>query len=290
MKSKAYQDITLIGPHVRNYLTSLNRRKANRTIDSYEETLAWMCLRFPDRDLSEITKSDLAEWIAGRWGHLKATTERQRTAAVKSFFRWAVDEEELIEKDPARGLRPPKAEDDGGREAFSPDVIDQLIEAQPKLRDRIAIQLLGDLGLRRNELRLLKLSDINVGNGRIRIRNGKGGKVRTVYTTTRLQSDLEEYLTWDAPPQDYLLGPQGKPRDHYSQTGIHYWFERCLKRAGLKILMHEMRHSAATNLLESKQGSLLAAQQLLGHTSVKTTEGYLHPDADLLKDALRART
>ena len=69
----------------------------------------------------------------------------------------------------------------------------------------------------------------------------------------------------------------------------HYWFKRCLERAGLPatIKLHEMRHSAGDNLWR-ESGNLTMAQQLLRHRSPATTAAYLHPLLDDLEAALEA--
>ena len=71
------------------------------------------------------------------------------------------------------------------------------------------------------------------------------------------------------------------------QASVHRWLKRCLERAGLpaSIKTHELRHSAADNLWR-ETGDLIAAQQLLRHESVKTTQDYLHPSRDDLADTL----
>jgi site-specific recombinase XerD len=70
--------------------------------------------------------------------------------------------------------------------------------------------------------------------------------------------------------------------------GIHLWFKRALKTAGLPetIKMHELRHSAADNLWR-ETGNIVHAKQLLRHRSVGTTEAYLHPSMDDLTAAMR---
>ena len=73
-----------------------------------------------------------------------------------------------------------------------------------------------------------------------------------------------------------------------SGFGVHTWFKRALRAAGLPetIKMHEMRHSAADNLWR-ETGDIVHAKQLLRHKSVGTTEAYLHPSLDDLTAVLR---
>jgi site-specific recombinase XerD len=170
----------------------------------------------------------------------------------------------------------------------STDVIDALREAQESLRDQIAIQLLGRLGLRRNELRLIKLSDIDPTRGTIRIHR-KGGKIAVLpLGFPALKRDLEIYLVGRG-GEEHLLYPRADVSRPMSPPAVHNWFKRCLKRAGLPSTMklHELRHSAADNLWR-KTGNLTLAQQLLSHESPATTAAYLHPTREDLEAALEA--
>ena len=69
---------------------------------------------------------------------------------------------------------------------------------------------------------------------------------------------------------------------------VHRWFKRCLAVAGLPatIEIHELRHSAADELWRVS-GNIVLAQQLLRHENVATTQGYLHPSRDDLREGLR---
>jgi integrase/recombinase XerC len=289
MKTETYEH-AVMAPHVRDFLADANL--ADRSRNSYEETLGWVCEEFPTKTLEELASKDgvreLKTWFAElaqrrNWKH---ATQRQRTAAIRSFFDWA-EEEKLIEDSPARRLRPPRIKDATKRRAYPPSVIDDIRNAQRGLPDKIAIQLLGDLGLRRNELRLLKLEDISIEREEIEVLHGKGGYPRTLMMTERLRDDIKKLL-WQQPDHVYLLHPQGNPSNPYSDTGIHYWWLRCQKRAGVKLLLHEMRHSAASNLLATS-GKPQAAQELLGHQKLSTTSTYLHAEEGTLRDAMKTR-
>jgi integrase len=87
----------------------------------------------------------------------------------------------------------------------------------------------------------------------------------------------------------YLVYPKRDVLRPMGLSGIHYWFKRCLARAGLPatIRLHEMRHSAGDNLWR-ESGNLTMAQKLLRHKSPATTAAYLHPLLDDLEAALEA--
>ena len=295
MKPETYQHAAM-AKHVRDFLADWPL--AQRSRDSYEETLGWMCEEFEHVSLKDLATSegvrDLKTWLAetAQKKGWKPSTQRQRTAAIRTFLDWA-EEEELIEHSPSKKLRPPKVKESNNRRAHPPEMIDQIRDAQRSLPDRIAIQASGDLALRRNELRLLKLADISLEDETITVQNGKGGRGRVLPMTDRLRDDCKKLL-WSEPEHVYLLYPQGNPNDPYSQTGIHYWWQRCQKRAGVSgILLHELRHSAAQNMYDDAREAgldpLQSAQELLGHSKASTTSTYLHADKGLLRNAMKSR-
>jgi len=205
-------------------------------------------------------------------------------AAVKSFLRWAVEERGLP-ANPIERVKAPKQRT-VERQAYPADVIERLRRAQPHLRDQIAVQLLGQLALRRNELRLLRVGDFDLAKGTVLV-HGKGGKVVVLPIGFEdLKSDLHLHLL-DRDPAEFLLYPKNDHMQPMHPASVHSWFKRCLGRAGLPATMklHELRHSAADNLWRAT-GNLKLAQQLLRHESVATTETYLHPTREDLEDAL----
>lgn len=151
----------------------------------------------------------------------------------------------------------------------------------------VCLQLLGRLALRKNELRLLRVRDFDLGKGTFLV-HGKGGKVAVMpIAFDDLKADLELHLV-GRDPSEYLRYPQSDASRPMTLPSVHRWMKRCLERAGLPVTikMHELRHSAADNLWR-QTGNLLLAQQPLRHSSVATTQDYLHPTRDDLSDAGR---
>lgn len=123
------------------------------------------------------------------------------------------------------------------------------------------------------------------GTVRVHAKGGHIHKVPLAYAT--LTSDIEVYIVGRG-ATEYLLHPKNDLTRPMTLVGVHNWFKRALKEAGLPetIKMHEMRHSAADNLWR-ETGDIVHAKQLLRHKSVGTTEAYLHPSMDDLTAALR---
>jgi site-specific recombinase XerD len=286
MKDKGYR-VSPVGGEVGRFLRSLRwADKAENTLETYELVLARLALDYAHYEtLDQFTAETLREFLDEHWGDSAPATRRNRLAIVKSFFRFAVDERGL-EINPADRIKPPKPKR-VERQAYKPAVIEKLRRAQPTLRDQICVQLLGRLALRKNELRLLKVSDFDLSRGTFVV-HGKGGKVVVMpIGFDELKRDLEVHLI-GRDPGEYLLYPRSDTARPMDAASVHRWFKRALERAGLpaSIKLHELRHSAADNLWR-ETGNLLLAQQLLRHESVSTTQGYLHPTREDLAAALR---
>jgi site-specific recombinase XerD len=175
MKDKGYRT-SFVGGEVGRFLRSM--RWSDRTQNSrdiYEIVLSRLALDFAHFEtLDEFTSEAVRGFLEEHWGEASPATRRNRLAIVRSFFRYCVDERGLA-ANPADKIKPPEKKS-VERQAYSSDMIEQLRAAQPTLREQIAIRLLGRLGLRKNELRLLRVKDFDLGEGTFVVR-GKGGKV-----------------------------------------------------------------------------------------------------------------
>ena len=285
MKNKSYR-VSPIGGEVGRYMRALRwSNKAQNTIDTYETVLARLAVDYAHLDtLDQFDVETVRGFLDEHWGEASAATRANRLAAVRSFFAWAVEEGRAT-VNPAGPIKAPKIHNKE-RNAYKADLIHQLIVGQELLRDQIALQLLGRLGLRKNELRLLKLRDFDLARGTVLV-HGKGGKqVVLPLGFAQLKTDLELHLV-GRDLDEQLLYPKGRNREPMDLASVHRWFKHCLRRAGLPetVQMHELRHSAADNLWR-QTGNLLLAQQLLRHESVATTQTYLHPNRDDLDAAL----
>ena len=130
-------------------------------------------------------------------------------------------------------------------------------------------------GLRMNELRMLKISDVDLHRKQVHIRMGKGKKSRYVVLSNYLIQAFEKYLTV-VKPQVYMFEglTQGEPM---GERSIQYVIKEALQKTSIKkdVSMHTLRHSYATHLLE--QGvDIHSIQLLLGHSDIRTTIIYLH--------------
>jgi integrase/recombinase XerD len=130
-------------------------------------------------------------------------------------------------------------------------------------------------GLRMNELRLLKISDIDLDRMLIHVRCGKGKKDRYIALSNYLSKTFSNYLQ-EVKPQLYLFEgqTQGQPM---GERSIQYIINEALQKTTIKkqVSMHTLRHSYATHLLEDGV-NIQSIQKALGHSDMRTTMVYLH--------------
>lgn len=293
VKDKSYRK-SPIGQEVGRYLRAFRwSGNEDASADSYESVLARFAVDHDDfQELEQFASPVGTEYALAfldrHWAGASRATQAHHLAVVKSFFSWAVGERRLS-YNPIGHVKAPrrrKAE----RLAYPRATILQLVRAQETLRDQCAIQLLARMGLRKNELRVLRVGEIDLIRNLL-IVHGKGGDVAVMpIKFKQLRHDLYLHVNGDRRrPAEYLIYPKGRRLDPMHPASVHRWFKRCLERAELPdtIKLHEMRHTAADDMWRVT-GNIVAAKELLRHASVKTTEDYLHPGREDLAAAMEA--
>jgi integrase/recombinase XerC len=270
----------------------LERGRSEHTRRAYLADLrslfAFLDERAPGAELSAVSLPVLRSWLAVQAANGTArTTLARRTSAVKTFTAWAT-RRGLLADDPAVRLQLPKAR------RTLPAVLrqDQAIAAMAAadlgaeqgdplaLRDRLIVELLYATGIRVSELCGLDIDDIDTGRRVLRVL-GKGNKQRTVpfgrpalvALNAWLSDGRPALVTADSGPA-LLVGPRGKRLDpRQARTVVHQTVGAV--DGAPDIGPHGLRHSAATHLLEGG-ADLRIVQELLGHSSLATTQLYTH--------------
>jgi site-specific recombinase XerD len=170
---------------------------------------------------------------------------------------------------------------------LAPAEVDALVAALRTARDRAMVDAMVLGGLRRCEVLGLRLTDIRLGERRVFIADGKGGRQRLIPVSSRFFSSLARYLDHERPAEAssdavfvVLKGPRrGEPLSAY---GLDEVLRAARRRAGLSHgTCHELRHTCLTRLREAGM-SLEALQAQAGHASIETTRVYLHLADDWL--------
>ena len=227
------------------------------------------------------------------------SSHARATAALKSFFRFLVDDEQL-ERDPARPLRTPKK-----REAL-PDVLtmaelERLLAAPSRgdlwerhfhgkpERDRLLLALFAYAGLRRSELLGLDWDDVDLVRRLLYVRKAKGGRQRVVPIHPALAPLFAAYYATRVPliEQALFVGVQGKPLN-YTQLG--QVFRHYVTSSGVgerkRVTPHTLRHVFASELLRAG-ANLRQVQELLGHKHLDSTQRYTRVTAHELRGAVK---
>lgn len=154
------------------------------------------------------------------------------------------------------------------------------------LRDNIMVTLFITVGLRLSELQGLNVNDIDYEECRIKV-TGKGNKERLVYVPVELIDNILVYLktredvTWTNSERPLFLSQKN---NRLTKEQIEKIINKAYELTGLKvkgISVHSLRHTAATILYVYSNGDLFAVRDMLGHSSVSTTEIYTHIDNDI---------
>ncbi len=160
-------------------------------------------------------------------------------------------------------------------EVLNAEEVERLFRVTANLKHRTLLMIAYSAGLRVSETVALKVGDIDSNRMQIRVEGGKGKKDRyTLLSEIALQVLREYYRAYK--PKDWLF-PSEDRQGHLSPRSAQHVFQDAKKRAGIRkaVTFHSLRHSFATHLLEDGV-DVRYIQELLGHTSVKTTERYTH--------------
>jgi site-specific recombinase XerD len=150
-----------------------------------------------------------------------------------------------------------------------------IFSASRSLKHRFLLAFAYAGGLRMNELRMLKIVDVDLDRKQVHIRQGKGKKDRYVILSEFISQRFEKYLN-EVKPAVYLFEGQ-YVGEVMGERSIQYVINEALKKTTIqkKVSMHTLRHSFATHLLEDGV-DIYSIQRLLGHSDIRTTIVYLH--------------
>lgn len=164
---------------------------------------------------------------------------------------------------------------------FTRQEIGAMLNTTENPKHKLLIAIGYSAGLRRQEIQNLKLSDIDLQNNRLFIKDSKGGKDRYSLFSKHLHELLKVYIQKERPKVFLFEG--NKPGIRYSATSMSNVLKNMAKAAGIhrNVHLHMLRHSFATHLLEDGK-DIRYVQELLGHRSIKVTERYTHIISDAL--------
>ena len=277
--------------------------QSHKTVDARRRSLGLFLRWAQERDLiypEQITRSILESYQRHVYRHRKkngrplgVTTQQMYLFSVKKFFAWQC-KKRLLEANPASELELPRTPRRLPEDTLSvreveavlsvPDITDLL-----GIRDRAILETFYSTGIRRSELAGLLVGNLNLENGTLFIRQGKGQKDRVVPVGDRALQWIEKYLNDvrpllldDISEQGLFLSGYGRP---FSPDMLTQMVGRYIRTADIgrsKGSCHLLRHACATHMHEGG-ADIRYIQQLLGHASMETTSVYTHVSIRQLK-------
>jgi len=276
-----------------NYLI-LEKGLSEKTIESYSQDLMRYFDFLKSKHIDNIADADtpmiLMHLMGLRKEGLGQRSRARHLVSIRGFYRFLV-QEKILKKDPSGAVELPKTISKLPG-VLSVDEIQRLLDAfdsqTPKgVRDTAMIELLYAAGLRVSELVGLKLQNVNLEAGFVRV-FGKGSKERVV-PIGRYAMDIMRRYVETARPQ-LLKGATSRflfvARADKPMTRQGFWKRLKLyaQKAGIykPVTPHTIRHSFASHLLEGG-ADLRAIQEMLGHADISTTQIYTHLAREYLK-------
>ena len=260
-----------------------------RVINQFNNFLA----KTSERNLAEVDTPDVASFLAylKTNSHLKRISQLNRLSALKTFYRY-LRKKGKIQKNPCDGIGGLR-EEKSLPTLFSLQEINQFLtyledrfQEKPnflRARDRALFEILYSSGLRVGEVVQLKTSDLNFYQKIVKVR-GKGGKERIVPFNDKTLQAVRDYLSFRQPEKsvkelflNYLQQP-------LTTRGVRVILNKILSELGMvkKASPHTFRHSFASHFL-SGGAEMRIVQEALGHSSLSTTQIYIHLNWDNMK-------
>jgi site-specific recombinase XerD len=274
----------------RNYLRM--RNYSPRTLDSYEQVIRHFGYYIWLRRNTDVTKlvfywkdfekarldtsvevtpvmvNDYLSFVSSMQTY-KPKTFHRIISTLSSFYRFLYTQE-VVATNPLIGIDRPRIKQQEVKYLKHNQVL-RLIDSIEDIRDKLIVRTIYATGVRVSELCNINIEDIDFEEHTIRIR-GKGDKMRTVFIDEDTLGELTTFIG-NRTAGPLFVGQQGK---HISSRAIQHIFKHYAPQG---ITPHKIRHSYASELYKRSK-NLRVVQENLGHTSIKTTEIYLHTDID----------
>ena len=285
---------------LQDYLEYCQYRKEldNKTVKAYRIDLRQYFEFVGECDLD---KNWIERYIKNLHKNFRQKTVKRKIASVKAFYNF-LEDEELIQENPFRKIKVKFKETSELPKIIPREEIEQLLHSmytdlkirkkkeKSILRDIAVVETLFATGARVSEISNIKKENINLNTGVIRIM-GKGGKERYILIGERSVLELlKRYYE-----QNYENIKQSgyffvnRDGERFSEQSIRLMIKRYAKNAGIErnITPHMFRHSFATYLIEEGV-DISCVQRILGHSSIKTTQIYIHvaskKQAEIMRD------
>jgi integrase/recombinase XerC len=233
---------------------------------------------------NEISQDVLRRFIAQRHARgIHGRSLQRQLSAIRAFFRF-LQRANIVRENPAEDIPTPKLEQRLPK-SLNIEQLERLLsisgDAPLMLRDQAMMELIYSSGLRLAEIAALNVVDLDLQNGLVDVKKGKGSKQRLMPIGGKASEAIRRWLRsrtllLKAEEAALFISKRGSRISHRAiQQRVAFW----AKKQGLDqhVYPHRLRHAFASHLLESS-GDIRAVQELLGHTNISTTQVYTHLD------------
>lgn len=293
-----------IYPYLLRFLEwSISRGYAEQTTflreDAVRRFIRWCGERSIDRP-QDVTRPILDRYRRHLYHYRKASgeplsfaTQQQRLLPIRAFFKWLAKENYIL-SNPASELELPRVHRRLPSHILNREEVEQVMAltlvhgGEKGVRDRAILETLYTSGIRRGELVNLKLYDVDLKNGSLFIREGKGKKDRYVPLGNRASQWIRRYVE-EVRPELVIEPDQGflflhEFGERFEKNRLSDLVKRYLRAAGIEAgSCHLFRHAMATQMLENG-ADIRFIQAILGHAQLTTTEIYTHVTIVKLKE------
>lgn len=254
MKLRGFSEIT-----IKNYLRHNN-----------------LFLTFIKKEPEKINEDDVKSYLAYLLSEkkIKPASASLTLSALRFFYK------EVLEKDIFAKIKTPKLEKKIPT-VLTKDEVKALLNALENKKHRLLVELLYSAGLRVSEAVKIKVDDFDFNEKMGKVRSGKGRKDRHIILSTNLIESIKKYLAKREENSEYLF----PSKDRFMSIRMAQKIvNKGAKKAGIKkrVFCHALRSSFATHLLEAGT-DIRVIQELLGHSSIATTQRYVNVSTAELK-------
>jgi site-specific recombinase XerD len=245
-------------------------RFSKETVRSYKIALNQF-FSFCKLNYDEVKTMHVRLWLKTmREIELKPRTIHLKLSALKSFYRYCVEENKL-KKNPTLSVQCPQKEDSLPYYLSKKQIVLLQEFTKKNVRERAIVETLYATGVRISELLQIKLDEVKWDRRQIWIREGKGNKERFVLFTHECAERLKAYIENRKDKSPYLFA--NNRGGHLSRVYVEKRFQEFSKCLGFKVVPHTMRHTFAAHLA-AKNMPQSYIQELLGHVNINSTRIY----------------
>ncbi|MHA2271843.1 MAG: site-specific tyrosine recombinase/integron integrase [Candidatus Hodarchaeales archaeon] len=271
---------------IEDFLTFLDveRNYSGETIKEYKYDLQMLDRFIPDKRLADYSTMEIRRFLQ----HLKRERSyappslHRKICSTRSFFKF-LRQQNYILQDPTEIIESPKISRSLPKTLAVEDV-SRLLDAARSGRDRLMIILLYSTGVRVSELCSLNIGDIDLEQDLVHVVRGKGGKDRKVPLAPHVRGMLTDFInTLDSKDSGAPLF-RNRSNGRLTVRSVQRITQKAKKTANIpkKVTPHALRHAFATHLCDNNV-NIRVIQELLGHSSLATTQLYTHVSLEHLR-------